>query len=215
MIEQIARDLSREPDQRAFSRRNLRMKQFMPFMRRKRISANKLVAQILGGINDLINNIKKIKGKIKFGIRSKPSKTAGRGNVLAHQIDSQFYERCRKTRIDNFTERLPALQSDLAQSPKDPYIFDFQVGRRSPRAGAGNRPVEGLPASCWSWAKGLPLSDSSFTNIWRARDFYIDLLFYHLRLHCYTLPSNSKPDCSNRNTPAAQFHLTALDEQVK
>ena len=46
-------------------------------------------------------------------------------NVLVHQIESGLYPREGKA-ITNFTNALPAPQSDLAsQTLKDPYIFDF------------------------------------------------------------------------------------------
>jgi predicted nuclease of restriction endonuclease-like (RecB) superfamily len=46
-------------------------------------------------------------------------------NVLTHQIESGLYQREGKA-VTNFTETLPAPQSDLAQQLiKDPYTFDF------------------------------------------------------------------------------------------
>jgi len=48
-------------------------------------------------------------------------------NALGLQIDNRLYERqATLPKIDNFAERLPAPQSDLArQTLKDPYLFDF------------------------------------------------------------------------------------------
>ncbi|MBK1725112.1 hypothetical protein CKO23_23485 [Thiocystis violacea] len=46
-------------------------------------------------------------------------------SVLTHQIESGLWQREGKA-ITNFTEALPAPQSDLAiQTLKDPYVFDF------------------------------------------------------------------------------------------
>jgi predicted nuclease of restriction endonuclease-like (RecB) superfamily len=128
VIEQIAKDLSHEfQNMKGFSRRNLyRMKQFYTFYASQGEFVPQLVAQIPWGHNDLI--IQKIKehDKALWYVR-KTLENGWSRSVLDHQIDSQLYERqADKPRIDNFAERLPAPQSDLARETlKDPYIFDF------------------------------------------------------------------------------------------
>ena len=56
-------------------------------------------------------------------------------SVLVHQIETRLHERQGKA-ITNFSQTLPAPQSDLANALlKDPYSFDFfNSGRRCPRA---------------------------------------------------------------------------------
>ena len=46
-------------------------------------------------------------------------------------------------------------------------------------------------------------------------DFYIDLLFYHVRLHCYVAIELKKGTFKPEYTGKMNFYLTVLDEQVK
>jgi predicted nuclease of restriction endonuclease-like (RecB) superfamily len=128
VIEQIAKDLSREfQNMKGFSRANLyRMTRFYAFYASQEEFVAQLVRQIPWGHNILIFQQIKDHRKALWYVR-KTIENGWSRNVLAHQIDSQLYERqAEKLRIDNFTERLPAPQSDLARETlKDPYVFDF------------------------------------------------------------------------------------------
>ncbi|MCP5197244.1 MAG: hypothetical protein H6974_10720 [Gammaproteobacteria bacterium] len=128
VIEQIAKDLTRElGGLKGFSRRNLyRMKPFYGFYADQEELVPQLVAPIPWGNNDLILQKIKEREKALWYVR-KTIENGWSRNVLSHQIDSQLYERqAEKSQIDNFAERLPTPQSDLARETlKDPYIFDF------------------------------------------------------------------------------------------
>jgi len=85
-----------------------------------------LVAQIPWGHNAVIVEKIKAPDQALWYVR-KTLENGWSRNVLALQIDSRLSERQAETpRIDNFTERLPAPDSDFArESLKDPYLFDF------------------------------------------------------------------------------------------
>ncbi|MEI8217976.1 MAG: PDDEXK nuclease domain-containing protein, partial [Elusimicrobiota bacterium] len=107
-------------------------------------------------------------------------------SVLVHQMDRGLDKREGKS-INNFTLTLPKPQSDLAvQVLKDPYVFDFLAMTK----GYNERELENaltnhvtqflmeLGAGFSYIGKQVPLQVG-------AREFFIDLLFYHTRLHAY------------------------------
>ncbi len=219
VIEQIAHDLSREfQTMKGFSRRNLyRMKQFYAFYADQSEFVPQAVAQIPWGHNDLI--IQKIKGQEKalWYVR-KTLENGWSRNVLAHQIDSRLYERqAEKPQIDNFAERLPAPQSDLARETlKDPYVFDFlSVGDEAHERELETALVERMTRFMLELGKGFAFVGRQYHLEVGGEDFYIDLLFYHLRLHCYVAIELKTGPFKPEYTGKLNFYLTALDEQVK
>jgi predicted nuclease of restriction endonuclease-like (RecB) superfamily len=107
-------------------------------------------------------------------------------NILALQISNKAYERQGKA-VNNFTATLPPADSDMAtQVLKDPYLFDF-LGTADPRR---EREVE--QALVDHIQKFLLELGNGFAFVGRQvhleigdSDFYVDLLFYHLKLRCY------------------------------
>lgn len=219
VITQIAQDLSREfQTMKGFSRRNLyRMKQFFAFYAQQGEFVPQLVAQIPWGHNDLI--IQKIKDRKKalWYVR-KTIENGWSRSVLDHQIGSQLYERqVEKPRIDNFIERLPAPQSDLARETlKDPYLFDFlSVGDDAHEREVETALVERITRFMLELGKGFAFVGRQYHLEVGGEDFYIDLLFYHLRLHCYVAIELKNGHFKPEYTGKLNFYLTALDELVK
>ncbi len=108
--------------------------------------------------------------------------------VLAHQIDARLYARQGQA-ITNFGHTLPPPQSDLAQQAlKDPYTFDFL----SLDADAHERDLErGLTdhirAFLLELGVGFAYVGSQYHLEVGGQDYYLDLLFYHLKLRCYVV----------------------------
>ena len=108
--------------------------------------------------------------------------------VLELQIQSRLMERTGKT-VNNFPTALPPFDSDMAnQIFKDPYLFDF-LGTDMPR-----REVEIEQKLTEHIQKFLLELGQGFAFVGRqvhlevgGQDFYIDLLFYHLKLRCYVV----------------------------
>ena len=109
-------------------------------------------------------------------------------NVLHHMIDMRCIEREGKA-VTNFSVNIPPQESDMAiQVFKDPYIFDF-VGTAEAR-----REAELEHALVSHMEKFLLELGQGFAFVGRqvhlevgGDDFYIDLLFYHLKLRCYVV----------------------------
>ncbi len=109
-------------------------------------------------------------------------------SVLALQIEAGLHERQGRA-VTNFKTTLPPAQSDLAQGiTKDPYLFDFLTLRED----TNERAVEvGLIAQVEKFLLEL---GAGFALVGRQvhlevgdQDFYLDLLFYHLKLRCFVV----------------------------
>lgn len=107
-------------------------------------------------------------------------------NILAIQIETNAHLRFGKAQ-NNFPATLPPADSDMAvQIFKDPYLFDF-LGTDAPR-----RETE-LERGLMSHIQKFLLElGQGFAFVGRQvhlelgdQDFYLDLLFYHLKLRCY------------------------------
>ncbi|MEZ5584257.1 MAG: PDDEXK nuclease domain-containing protein [Candidatus Competibacteraceae bacterium] len=219
VIEQIAQDLTREfKTMKGFSRRNLyRMKRFYAFYASQDPFVPQAVAQIPWGHNDLIIQRVNERNKALWYVQ-KTLENGWSRSVLDHQIESQLYERqAEKPRIDNFTERLPAPQSDLArQTLKDPYLFDFlNIGEEAHERELETALVDRITRFMLELGKGFAFVGRQYHLEVGGDDFYIDLLFYHLRLHCYVAVELKTGPFKPEYTGKLNFYLTALDEQVK
>lgn len=219
VIEAVAKDLSREfQTMKGFSRRNLyRIKQFYAFYADQGEFVPQLVAQIPWGHNALIVQNIKEQDKALWYVR-KTLENGWSRNVLTHQIESELYERqAAKPVLDNFTERLPAPQSDLARETlKDPYLFDFlDVGEEAKERELETALVERITRFLLELGKGFAFVGRQYHLEVGGEDFYIDLLFYHLRLHCYVALELKTGPFKPEYTGKLNFYLTALDEQVK
>jgi predicted nuclease of restriction endonuclease-like (RecB) superfamily len=135
---------------------------------------------------------------------------------LTHQIESGLYERDGKA-LTNFDNTLPKPQSDFAkQLIKDPYTFDFLAMRE----GYDERELEkGLTSQITNFllelgtgfaymGKQVPLQVGK-------RDFYLDLLFYHTRLHCYVVIELKTGDFEPEYAGKLNFYIKAVDEQLR
>ncbi len=137
-------------------------------------------------------------------------------NVLALQIEAGLHERQGKA-ITNFKQTLPPAQSDLAQGiTKDPYLFDFLALRED----ANERAVEiGLIAQVEKFLLEL---GAGFALVGRQvhlevgdQDFYLDLLFYHLKLRCFVVIDLKARDFTPEAAGKMNFYLSAVDDRFR
>lgn len=137
-------------------------------------------------------------------------------NVLELQIKSQLHKRQGKA-ISNFEKTLPSPQSDLAQEIiKDPYNFDFL------NLSAEAREHEIEKELAYHIQKFLLELGVGFAFVGRqyhlevsGQDFYIDLLFYHLKLRCYVVIELKAGDFKPEYAGKLNFYLSAIDAELK
>lgn len=108
--------------------------------------------------------------------------------VLEQQIDSGLYERQGKA-VNNFQLKLPEPQSDLAeQTLKDPYNFDFLTLREKyDEKELEDALVNQITQFLLELGTGFSYLGRQVHIKVGETDFYMDLLFYHVRLHCYVV----------------------------
>ena len=106
-------------------------------------------------------------------------------NILEIQIESDLYRR-HGSAVTNFTKTLPAPQSDLArQILKDPYNFDFlTLDSEAHERDIEKSLVDHIQQFLIELGVGFAFVGRQFHLELGEQDFYIDLLFYHLKLRC-------------------------------
>lgn len=137
-------------------------------------------------------------------------------NVLVMQIETRLHERSGAA-VTNFEASLPKPQSDLAlESIKDPYRFDF-LGLTDE---AQEREVE--HALVRHVTEFLLELGAGFAFVGRqvlldvgGDEFFIDLLFYHLKLRCYVVIELKAGKFKPEHLGQLGFYLTAVDRQMK
>jgi len=237
LLAQMSKDLQEEfPDMKGFSKRNLElMRQWYLFwddgdaIRQQAVAqmeksqhsigqtviAKQLATQIPWWHNVVI--VTKIKNheEALFYMQKTIENNWSRA-VLTHQIEGKLFGREGKA-LTNFSASLPAPQSDLArQTLKDPYIFDFLTIREK----HDERELE--DALIGQVTKFLLELGAGFSFIGRQHkisvddeDFYIDLLFYHVKLHCYVVVELKavafKPEFAGK----MNFYVSAVDGILK
>ncbi|MBI3794840.1 MAG: DUF1016 family protein [Nitrospinae bacterium] len=137
-------------------------------------------------------------------------------SMLQHWIESDLYSRQGKA-VTNFNATLPPLHSDLANELiRDPYNFDFLTLREN----AAERELErGLMEHI---RKFLIELGSGFAFVGQqvhlevdGEDFYLDLLFYHLRLRCYVVIDLKARQFKPEYAGKMNFYLSAVDDLLR
>jgi predicted nuclease of restriction endonuclease-like (RecB) superfamily len=137
-------------------------------------------------------------------------------NVLVMQIESGARERtgCATT---NFEAQLPPPQSDLARETlKDPYRFDFiGLGPEADERAVENALVAHISRFLLELGAGFAFVGRQVHLEIGGDDFYVDLLFYHLRLRCYVVIELKAGEFQPEHTGKLNFYLSAVDSQVR
>jgi predicted nuclease of restriction endonuclease-like (RecB) superfamily len=137
-------------------------------------------------------------------------------DLLSLQIQSRAHERQGRA-VTNFQRTLPPPQSDLAaQLLKDPYVFDFLTLEKP----FHERELEtGLLRHLQDFLVEL---GTGFAFVGRQvhlavgdDDFYIDLLFYHLKLRCYIVIDLKLGRFKAEYAGKMNFYLNAVDDRMK
>lgn len=137
-------------------------------------------------------------------------------NVLIHQIESQLLER-KGNAITNFENTLATPQSELAQEAlKDPYIFDFlSIGEKAKERDIEQALTQHISQFLLELGAGFAFVGRQVHLEVGEQDFYLDLLFYHLKLRCYLVVELKAGDFKPEHTGQLSFYLSAVDSQIK
>jgi len=137
-------------------------------------------------------------------------------SILVLQIESGLFER-RGGGISNFSRTLPSPQSDLANEiMKDPYDFDFlclddQARERDLERGL----LDHLKRFLLELGVGFAFVGNQFHLEVGDQDFFMDLLFYHTRLHCYVVIEIKMTEFRPEYSGKMNFYLSAVDDKLR
>jgi predicted nuclease of restriction endonuclease-like (RecB) superfamily len=137
-------------------------------------------------------------------------------SVLVMQIETNAHRRLGQA-LTNFELQLPKPQSDLArESLKDPYRFDFlSLGAEAHEREIETALVQHITQFLLELGAGFAFVGRQVHLEVGGEDFYIDLLFYHLKLRAYVVIELKATNFKPEHTGQLGFYLTAVDAQVK
>lgn len=220
VIEKLSLDLQKMfPDQQGFSRSNLfSMRKWYEFYALSGFELEKvqqLVGQIPWGHNVLIiTKVKNIEEAV-FYIRKTLENNWSR-SVLEHQMELGNYERTGKA-VTNFKETLPVAHSELAnETLKDPYKFDFlTLAENAIEKDIENQLVNHITSFLLELGEGFSFVGRQVPLKIDNEDFYIDLLFYHIRLKCYVVVELKSVKFKAEYAGKMNLYLSAVDDLLK
>lgn len=188
VIDRMAKDLKEAfPDISGFSPRNIKyMRKFAECWPDFEI-VQRIVAQIPWRSNiSLMDKLPDEESRIWYA--QKTIENGWSKTILDMQIQSGLMERTGKS-VNNFPAALPPADSDMAnQIFKDPYLFDF-LGTDMPRREVEieRQLTEHIQNFLLELGQGFAFVGRQVHLEVGGDDFYIDLLFYHLKLRCYVV----------------------------
>lgn len=135
----------------------------------------------------IIDRCKGNKNKAVFFVKKTIQNNWSR-SVLEHFLDTDLYTRQGKS-ISNFAYTLPEPQRDLAQEiTKDPYNFNFlSIQDDYNEKQLKDTLVDNVIKFLLELGKGFAFVGKEYALPINGTEEYIDLLFYHLWLHCYVV----------------------------
>ncbi|MEP0874044.1 PDDEXK nuclease domain-containing protein [Trichocoleus desertorum AS-A10] len=216
IITQLAADLKRElPDIKGFSRSNLLyMRAFA-----QAFPDESIVQDVFGQITwyhniSLLEKLKDAEERVWYA-----KQTVVHGwsrNVLVHQIESGLYRRMEGA-ITNFDRALPQPQSDLAQQLiKDPYHFDFlSLSQDVQERELETALVEHIRDFLLELGVGFSFVGSQYRIEVDGDDYYIDLLFYHLKLRCFVVIDLKVKEFQPEFSGKMSFYISAVDDLLR
>jgi predicted nuclease of restriction endonuclease-like (RecB) superfamily len=216
VIERLSHDLrSAFPDMKGFSRANLMyMRAFAEAWPDAEI-VQQLVGQLPWGHNlVLLSKLKEVDSRKRYAERA--IKYGWSRNVLNIHIETRLLER-EGNAVNNFDSNLPKPHSDLArESLKDPYLFDFLgIGQEADEREIENALVQHITRFLIELGAGFAFVGRQYHLEVGGDDFFIDLLFYHLKLRCYVVVELKTGAFKPEHTGQLSFYLTAVDAQLK
>jgi predicted nuclease of restriction endonuclease-like (RecB) superfamily len=216
VVDRLAHDLHAEfPSMRGFSPRNLKyMRAFAeawPEAEMVQQAAARLPWFHLCTLLDKLNTREERDWYLARALQHGWSRS-----ILVLQIETNARERTGRA-TTNFEASLPPPQSDLArESIKDPYRVDFLgIGDAAQERTVEDALVAHISRFLLELGAGFAFVGRQVHLEVGGEDFYLDLLFYHLRLRCYVVVELKAGEFRPEHAGKLNFYLSAVDAQVR
>ena len=216
VISRLAKDLKREfPDMRGFSLSNLKYMRAFAEAWSDGAIGQQPIGQIPWGHNiSLLEKLKDTEERIWYA-----KKTIEHGwsrNVLTMQIETELYKR-QGGAVTNFERMLPKPQSDLArQMLKDPYSFEFlTISDEAAERELEQALMTHIREFLLELGVGFSFVGSQVRLEVEGDEFFMDLLFYHLKLRCYVVIELKTTDFRPEYAGKMNFYVSAVDDLMR
>ena len=136
--------------------------------------------------------------------------------ILTMQIEARAHERHAKA-LTNFKAALPPADADIAtQIFKDPYLFDF-LGTADPRREreVEQALVDHIQRFLLELGSGFAFVGRQVHLEFASRDYYVDLLFYHLKLRAFVVVELKAVPFDPGFVGQLNMYLSAVDDLLK
>jgi len=233
IIPRLAKDIVNElPDVKGFSERNL--KRMLRFYReyafspglgstvgqaKAAVPATEIVpqpvAQLPWGHNILL--IERIKERTeRFWYAEQVTTEGWSRDTLLQRIQSNAYAR-QGSAVSNFKTRLPINQSErVQQSLKDPYVFDFlTLTEPFKERELETELIKHLEKFLLELGGGFAFVGRQYPIAVSDQDYYIDLLFYHLKIRAYIVIELKRGEFKPEYAGKMNFYCSVVDEQLR
>jgi predicted nuclease of restriction endonuclease-like (RecB) superfamily len=216
VIDRLSQDLrAAYPEMTGLSVRNLLyMRRFADSYPEKAI-VQQLVAQLPWG--HIVRISERIKDPaIRIWYVRKTIEHGWSRSILELQIEGRAHERDGNA-LTNFQATLPPADSDMAaQVFKDPYIFDF-LGTADPRREreVEQALVDHIQRFLLELGSGFAFVGRQVHLEFSSHDYYIDLLFYHLKLRSYVVIELKAVPFDPGFVGKLNMYLSAVDDLLR
>lgn len=212
VVQRLAKDLKREfPDMKGFSRSNLLyMRAFAEAWPEEQI-VQRCVGQLPWRHNiALIEKLKDPQERLWYAQQALESGWSR--DILVLQIESNLFQR-QGGAVTNFERTLPPEHSDLSRSLlKDPYNFEFLTLQRSAQERELERAlVERIKDFLLELGVGFAFVGSQYRLELEGDEFFIDLLFYHIKLHRYVVVDLKTTEFRPEYAGKMNFYVKAVN----
>jgi predicted nuclease of restriction endonuclease-like (RecB) superfamily len=224
VIDKLSLDILAEfPNMSGFSTRNLKlMVQFykeyanneivqLPVAQLENLNMQPIVAQIPWTHNIIL--IQKIKDKsLRYWYMEQILQNGWSKDILSLMIKSEVHKRTGNL-VSNFNQTLPPFESDLVQqSFKDPYKFDFlTITEPFREKELENNLIKHMEKFLIELGSGFAFVGRQYKLEIADDEFYIDLLFYHLKLRCFVVIELKKGKFKPEYSGQVNFYCNAID----
>ncbi|MBD2234570.1 PDDEXK nuclease domain-containing protein [Phormidium tenue] len=216
VIDRLAKDLKREfPEMKGFSPRNLKYMRAFAEAYPDQTIVQEVLAQIPWYHNQaLLDKLKAPAERLWYAQGS--LKNGWSRNILVMQIESNLFQR-QGGAITNFERTLPPEQSDLAQQLlKDPYNFDFlNLTSATQERELEKALVERIRDFLLELGVGFSFVGSQYRLEVSGNEYFIDMLFYHLKLRCYVVIDLKVTEFRPEYTGKMNFYVAAVDDLLR
>lgn len=216
VIDRLAADLRRAfPDMKGFSPRNLKYMRAFAEAYPERPFVQQVAAQIPWFHHCVLLDKLPSPDEREWYIRKTIEHSWSR-NVLVHQIESRLHLRQGRAPT-NFSRALPTPDADLAQQVlKDPYVFDFlSLGEAAHERGLERSLLLHLRDFLLELGVGFAFVGSQVHLEIGDEDYFLDLLFYHLKLRRYVVIDLKMGTFQPEFAGKMNFYLSAVDDRLR